>query len=464
VVIVGVITIGVASIATGAFDEKADERPHPEVWDERVADLADFVEDARGLEFDHPVFVDFLTPEEYTSEITTEESDLETEDREELDQLAALLRALGLAEGEVDLFTAFNTVSDSGTLAFYSPEDARVRVRGTELTPGVRVTLVHELTHALQDQHFDLRKLVNEDLESGESVAHRALGEGDALRIEDRFVSEALSEEDQAAYAAEDEASNTEGRAAIADVPSYLVAGFGVPYALGRPFATMLDRRGGNHAVDDAFRSPPSNEEHLFDPASYLAGEEAEEVDLGLGDVDLIDDGVFAPSDWYLVLADRIDPKVAFDATLGWAGANYGTFDRDGRHCVRAVFAGDDADEEDEMRAALEAWLTAVPESLRTVAEVVDVDGHPGIDACDPGTEAKVLGADRADELLVLPAVNAYLQADAATVLDPLATRCYAREVMATFTTEELLDPDGAIFASQQFERAAFTAIQTCRG
>ena len=32
------------------------------------------------------------------------------------------------------------------------------RVRGTELTPAVESTLVHELTHALQDQNFDLGK------------------------------------------------------------------------------------------------------------------------------------------------------------------------------------------------------------------------------------------------------------------------------------------------------------------
>ena len=33
-------------------------------------------------------------------------------------------------------------------------------MRGTDLTDvDVRITLVHELTHALQDQHFDLTKL-----------------------------------------------------------------------------------------------------------------------------------------------------------------------------------------------------------------------------------------------------------------------------------------------------------------
>ena len=48
----------------------------------------------------------------------------------------------------------------SDTLAFYDPRTQDVYVRGTDTTaPATRVTLAHELTHALQDQHFDLRAL-----------------------------------------------------------------------------------------------------------------------------------------------------------------------------------------------------------------------------------------------------------------------------------------------------------------
>ena len=68
-----------------------------------------------------------------------------------------------MASGELDLFTAWMSVSDGGTLAFYDPIDERVRVRGTELSVGLEVTLVHELTHALQDQHFDVERLYDDD-------------------------------------------------------------------------------------------------------------------------------------------------------------------------------------------------------------------------------------------------------------------------------------------------------------
>jgi uncharacterized protein YjaZ len=74
-------------------------------------------------------------------------------------------------------------------------------VRGTELTPSVESTLVHELTHALQFQHFDLGKH-HEELEeaddSAASSAYTALVEGDARRIQAAWR-ENLSEEEQEA-------------------------------------------------------------------------------------------------------------------------------------------------------------------------------------------------------------------------------------------------------------------------
>ncbi len=120
----------------------------PTIGTRGVADLADFVEEERGRSFEHPVYVDFLTEDEYTDLARTEEDDLSDADRETLEQAEAMHRAMGLAEGDLDLLAALNDVVDSGTLAFYDSDVDRVRVRGTDLTPGLRVTLVHELTHA----------------------------------------------------------------------------------------------------------------------------------------------------------------------------------------------------------------------------------------------------------------------------------------------------------------------------
>ena len=75
-----------------------------------------------------------------------------------MEQTIGFFRAIGLVEGTSDLFGATNQLSGDGTLAYYDPTDQRVRVRGTEQTEAVKATLAHELTHALQDQYFNLSR------------------------------------------------------------------------------------------------------------------------------------------------------------------------------------------------------------------------------------------------------------------------------------------------------------------
>jgi len=450
--VAGLVTVAVRSIDDGF--------PHPDEWDPRVRDLAAFVEESRDLEFDHPVYVDFLSAAEYTEQTTTTEEELADEDRDELEHLAGVLRALAVGSGEIDLFAAFNQVSDSGTLAFYDPADHRVRVRGTDLSIGLRVTLVHELTHALQDQHFDLDPIDDVDLDSSASTAFRGLVEGDAMRVEDAYVAEELSAEEQAAYDEEYAGELEESELATADVPPFIAAGFAVPYLLGQPMVLMLANDGGNRAVDDAFDDPPDTEEHLFDPASYLAGEDGEDLDLDLpDDVEVREDGPFGAPSWYLVLAEQLDPKVAFDAALGWAGDAYATFERDGDACVRAVFAGDEASDEEAMAAALDEWAAALPDGM---VERVEVDRHPGFESCDPGTDVDLPLTGRSADALFLPSLWGFLVADATTVLDEDGSRCYAAAVIDALTYEQITDPSGAAFEGDAFQQVLTRAFEGC--
>ena len=452
VFLASVFTAVVRSVDAGA--------DHPGEWDPRVADLAAFVERARDLDFDHPVHVDFLTPAEYTAATTADEADVPDEAREELRHYEGVLRAMGVASGALDLLTAYNQVADGGTLAFYDPAERRVRVRGTNLTVGLRVTLVHELTHALQDQHFDLERIYGEELDSSEALAFRGLVEGDALRIEDLFVEQELSQEEQADYDEEYAGELSDSEAATSDVPPFVNAGFGVPYLLGHPLVLMLANEGGNGAVDDALRDPPTTEEHLFDPASYLADESGEELDLELDDgIEVLDEGPFGSPSWYLLLAEHLDPKVAFDAALGWAGDHYATFEDGDADCVQAAFAGDDEDDERAMRDALAAWVGELPDGM---AEVLEVGGHPGFRSCDPGTTVDIGPAGRSQQALLMPSLWGFLIADAATVVDADRARCYAREVIDALTYEEISDPEGAIFGSDRFEQVATAAFETC--
>ena len=142
----------------------------------------------RGLRFFHPVEVEFLSDADFTKEVTSKEEDLTDEDREEIEQATGMLRAIGLIDGDVDLFEEVDRCRGGSVIGLYSFEDEHVRIRGTKIDPAVKSTLVHELVHALQDQHFDIGKHREELAEGrrGRLQRDRLQRPGRGRRLEDR--------------------------------------------------------------------------------------------------------------------------------------------------------------------------------------------------------------------------------------------------------------------------------------
>jgi hypothetical protein len=161
------------------------------------------------------------------------------------------------------------------------------------------------------------------------------------------------------------------------------------------------------------------------------------------------------------VLAERIDPKVAFEAALGWNGDAFAAYEQDGVVCVQAVFVGDTEDDEDEMAAALGEWSKAMTGGE---VEVTGAKGHPGFRACDPGESADIELTGRSATSLYLPNLWGYLVADASAVLDPQKSRCYASAVIGDLTFEQITDPEGATFASDAFKQTTDDAFTACAG
>ena len=328
-------------------------------------------------------------------------------------------------------------------------------MRGTEVDASLAVTLVHELTHVLQDQTFGLDGLVDEEATSGEAFALRALVEGDAVRIEDRYIAEELTDEE----VAEIDGTNEEGLEELDEeaIPESLQAFFGLPYVLGGGLMASLEADGGEDAVDEAFEDPPRSEEHLVDPLSYLDDDEVLEVALPPteeGD-EVLDEGDFGAASLYIVLAQRVPVLDALDAVLGWGGDAYVDVVRDGTSCVRIDVVGDTDEDTAELLAALEAWVAAAPPGSASVAEVDDV---VRLDSCDPGIEAVAAPGSSIDALTVLQ-TRSFLVADGLDqrLPDDFVT-CYARAILGAFTIEEL----GAEELPPDFQSRLDTAAASC--
>lgn len=458
-VAVGLVAVTAVVLLRPSGLKMAERAPVPEDWDPSVTELVEFVEDARDLEFDHPVPVDFLTPEEYRDEVRLDDADLAAGDEEFYEDQAALLRALGLAEGDLDLLDAGNELADSGTLAFYDAAAERIVVRrgdtdGTDDTDdidvGVEVTLVHELTHALQHQHFpDL--FPEDETTGGESFAMTGLVEGDAIRIELEYI-DSLDRDEQGEYDDITADQFDEGQEAVADLPASMVAFFDAPYLLGDPFVALLDAMGGD-AVDEAFAEPPRSDEQLIDPFRYLDADAPDLPDPPEVEGDVADEGDFGAVGWLVVLAERIDPLLALDAVDGWRGDGYTLYETGGVVCADLVVQGDTETDTHQLHGALVEWAAATP----AIAPVVAREGDTvAVTACDPGPDAELDLTGDGARALAYPAARSFLAADEiafGTDLD--GARCLADNLVRRYTLDELEAAEAPRDVDARFTAAA---------
>ncbi len=260
-VAIGVLVVVLIGGTVAAFTLRHQGPSYPSEWDSRILPIVHFDEQERGMVFKHPVQVLFMTPKAFNKMVGSDPSQLSTKDKQDIENQTGLMRALGLIDGKVDLFKEENGLNENGILAYYDFHDKKVRVKGTALTPDVRVTLAHELTHALQDQYFDLGR--QDTLPDDSAQAYRSVIEGDAVVVQNAYA-DTMSQSDQDQY---NKAESQGSDQAYSNVPDILVAQDSEPYIIGPAFVDALKARGGNTAINDALRHPPAStaaaDEHL---------------------------------------------------------------------------------------------------------------------------------------------------------------------------------------------------------
>jgi hypothetical protein len=354
--------------ATDDSPATTDEPPKPATEAEieaAVDEISDFVAEERGVPFREPVTVELEGEGDFQARLLEDFDD----DAEDLRHTEVFLEGLGLLDPEVDLVDAMRELLGGGVVGFYDAETDELVVRGAALTPYVRTTIAHELTHALDDQHHDLDRPEYDDADDEISFGFSALVEGNARRIESAYRASLTDDE---ARQADEEEQALGATMDLGAVPLILIDIIGAPYTLGEPFVGEVLASGGEQALDAAFAEPPRTSEQVLDPARFLAGEPA--VDVAPPEVagEAVDEGVVGELMVMLILAEDLGMDVAREAATGWGG-DWGVAWRDGdRSCVSASLVGDDLGETEEMRVAFDRWA-----SDQDDARVVPSDG-PG--------------------------------------------------------------------------------------
>ena len=159
-----------------------------------------------------------------------------------------LLAGASLTKPGVDVPGELRRALSAGTVGWY--HDGELLVRGTDLDPYTASIVVHELTHALDDQRFEVFAHRPSSAES--AAAWTALTEGSAKRVELAFVDQLdAGQRGQYQSAVDDRERRLSG------IDPAIRAALDAPYELGAAYVSSLFASGGNEAIDRAFTSPP---------------------------------------------------------------------------------------------------------------------------------------------------------------------------------------------------------------
>jgi hypothetical protein len=408
---------------------------YPKQWDPRIAPIARKVSRLRGLEFTHYVPVRFLPPAAFEKEVGGGAAD----NRDELERETSIVRALGLAGGDIDLAKSFKQAASSGALAYYSPEREEIVVRGTDFDVSHQVTVAHELTHVLQDQHFDLKRLQGAASVSktGSSDALSALVEGDAVRIEDKYKV-GLSAAQKRAYVDQQRKEGERVKRESAGVPPLIEFLFSAPYVFGPATAKILDEDGGNRAIDDALRGPAPASSLFIEPGEAVSGKAVVAPAAPTNTIGAPES--FGAFELALMLGMQLDTNRALYIADGVSGGEGVTYRSDGVICYRVDLLARRASARRQLHQGLADWARALPHRTARANALTEE-----FTACDPGKTALAPTRARFDTLsnrlaerfgLTLTFVQ---QAHLGIAL----SRCIAREFLADSRSVALLEAVG---------------------
>ena len=324
----------------------------PTAFDGVVAELRSFVERERGLAFLRPVPVQLQSDDDFVATLRR----LQRRRRGDADAsvLINVVRALGLVDGPFDA-SVLDAGAEEGVLGFYDSERRRLHVRGDAATPAVRRVLVHELTHALDDQHFGLERPHLERREDEAALGFAALVEGDAVRVEERYF-ESLTPEDRRAADVEADAIGTDP-----DLPRVFEVLLAFPYDAGAAFVAALAGAGGPERINAAFANPPTTSEQVLHPDRYLGEEPGKEVTAPVADGRVVDRGQLGELGLRLLLQEGLDRGAAARGADGWGADRSVAWANGEQTCVRDHVVMDTPGDRDELVEGLRAWATRNP-------------------------------------------------------------------------------------------------------
>jgi hypothetical protein len=237
-----------------------------------------------------------------------------------------LYKELGLLPQDASLEQLYLELLTSQVAGLYDDETKQMYVVSKDgaVGPVEEITYAHEYTHALQDQRFNLRKVVGEDTDqSDRTMARAAVVEGDATLLMSLWAQRFLTPAQLGEVAGATDPASEE---ILARMPAILKDPLMFPYLNGIQLALGAFTNGGFGAVDGLFADPPDSTEQVLHPEKLAAREKPVEVAFPEDLASRLGDG------WKVSLQDTLGEvllevvlrdggaSATNDAAAGWGG------------------------------------------------------------------------------------------------------------------------------------------------
>jgi hypothetical protein len=200
-----------------------------------------------------------------------------------------------------------------------------------------RMVMAHELTHALQDQHFQIDVWVkaarpNDDAE----LARESVLEGSAMAamIDYLLQGKGYSVVDLPAIDPSLFAGDMSKSPKLQEAPQFLKDSMVFPYFGGLAFSTAILKTGGWKGLSAVFARPPISTQQIMHPALYKSGKAPAAVTIPssqklLGpDWAKIDENEMGEFGWLEILKQFLAESIAKPLAAGWDGDRYALYEQ----------------------------------------------------------------------------------------------------------------------------------------
>jgi len=301
---------------------------------EKIRALTADVSRITGFEIRKPIPVETLTREQWKRYV---EREIEREARpEEIEADQTVLRLLGLVPREFDLRKTTIELLAEQAAAVYDHRRKRMLLLEDGAGGGIEdAVLVHELAHALADQHYSMKKFLDKGAPTGEQQAARlAVVEGQAMWV---MLEWQLSRTGLGSIAGNRPALEKMlpalGSLAAASypvfgtAPLYMQETLLFPYTAGVLFQQAAVERFGPRAFRKVLEQPPQTTHEILHPERWLDGSRYEAPPAPVAEPESeykpVSAGVLGELDLRVLLKQYCGEDAAARLAPMWRGGSY---------------------------------------------------------------------------------------------------------------------------------------------